>query len=178
MFILMTATSAILFFLVSQLNDFLFYNEDFEFTVGVGWIYLPAGMRLLCTLLFGGAGAVGIFLTALYVSFFTYFPDDPVRALAGSIASALAPYLTYLFAQKAYGLKTSLVNLNAQRLFLLTMLFSVAGPSILNLWLLLIGRDLGMDIFVMMTGDFVGSMILIYTFKLILSFVPVKSPRQ
>ncbi len=30
-----------------------------QFLTGVAWIYLPAGTRLLCTLPFGQAGAVG-----------------------------------------------------------------------------------------------------------------------
>jgi hypothetical protein len=176
MFALMAAASAILFYLTSHLNDLLFYNADFEFTTGVGWIYLPAGMRLLCTLLFGAAGAVGVLFTALYVSTFTYFSDDLPRAIAGSIATALAPYLTYVIAQKIYGLKPSLSNLNAKRLFFIALLHAIASPSLLHLALLLIGREMGVSFFVMVIGDFAGTLILIYAFKLILSFIPPKKP--
>ena len=56
----MVAGSAVLFLVVFIANEMVFNSAHFEFVRGVNWIYLPAGMRLLCTLLFGGEGAIGI----------------------------------------------------------------------------------------------------------------------
>jgi hypothetical protein len=48
-----------------MLANELFFMRS-EFLQGIGWIYLPAGTRLLCTLLFGRAGAAGLLITGWF----------------------------------------------------------------------------------------------------------------
>lgn len=91
------------------LNELFFRRA--EFLQGIGWIYIPAGTRLLCTLLFGWAGAVGLLITGWFACYWYYFPGDALRATAGTIAGALGPYLVYLIARREYGLLASLKNL-------------------------------------------------------------------
>ncbi|TCS36242.1 hypothetical protein EDC30_10759 [Paucimonas lemoignei] len=172
----MAAGSAIVFLLVFLANEWLFNSDRFELVRGVNWIYLPAGMRLLCTLLFGGAGAIGVLLASWITCVFYFFPDDPLRSFAGGIASAAAPYLVYKMAQHLYGLQTSLVNLNAKRLVLLSVAYSVASPVLHHFWLLLRGEPLTSSFFVMVLGDLLGTLVVIYTMKLILSVIPMPGP--
>jgi hypothetical protein len=83
-----TAT-IVLFLAALWLNDWLFLR--LEFTAGINWVYLPAGMRLICTLLFAEAGAVGLLLVSWFVSHVYFFPDDPQRAFMGGILATVAP---------------------------------------------------------------------------------------
>ena len=53
----MVATTIVAFLAALGLN--LWLLPRVEYIPGIGWIYLPAGVRLLCTLLFAEAGAVG-----------------------------------------------------------------------------------------------------------------------
>ncbi|RJG03882.1 hypothetical protein D3878_21690 [Noviherbaspirillum sedimenti] len=168
----MVVGSAILFLLVFVANEWLFNSTGFEFTRGMNWIYLPAGMRLLCTLLFAGAGAVGILIASWITCIFYFFPDDPMRSFAGGIASAAAPYLVYKLAQQMYGLQASLVNLNAKRLLFLSLAYSVANPALHHLWLLLRGEAVMSGFFVMVLGDFLGTLVVLYAVKLALAFLP------
>lgn len=168
----MVVGSAILFFLVFLANEWLFNSAQFEVVRGMNWIYLPAGMRLLCTLLFGGAGAIGVLISSWITCVFYFFPDDPLRSFVGGIASAAAPYLVYKMAQRLYGLQASLTNLNPRRLLVLSMAYSVANPSLHHLWLLLHGDPVTSAYFVMVTGDFLGTLAVIYGVKLVLSFFP------
>jgi hypothetical protein len=163
--------AALLFLLTLVANEWIFRHS--EFVRGVNWIYLPAGMRLLCTLLFGALGALGILLASLISCFFYYFPNDPVRATFGGIISALAPYLVYLFATRKLGLRPSLVNLTAGRLLLLILLYSLAGPVMQQTWTALNGDadNAGERFLVMFIGDLSGTLIIIYTLKLGLWFV-------
>jgi hypothetical protein len=163
--------TALVFLLTLVANEWIFSHS--EFVRGVNWVYLPAGMRLLCTLLFGAMGALGILLGSLISCFFYYFPDDPVRATFCGIISALAPYLVYLFATQKLGLRPSLVNLTAGRLLLLILLYSFAGPAMQQMWIAL-NRDAanaGECFLVMFIGDLSGTLIIIYTLKLALWLV-------
>ncbi|WP_250522448.1 hypothetical protein [Caballeronia sp. ATUFL_F2_KS42] len=79
-----------------------------EFVRGVNWIYLPAGIRLLSTLLFGADGALGLLFASWLVDFFYFFPNDPVRSFVGGIIATVAPYAVYRLAREIYGLDVAI----------------------------------------------------------------------
>jgi hypothetical protein len=158
--------TALVFLLTLVANEWIFQHS--EFVRGVNWVYLPAGMRLLCTLLFGGSGAVGILVASLISCFFYYFPNDPIHATFAAIISALAPYLVYLFATRKLGLRPSLGNLTAGRLLLLILLYSTAGPAMQQIWNVLNNNaeGAGARFVVMVIGDLTGTIAIVYALKL------------
>ncbi len=152
------------FLAMLALNEWLF--SRFQYAPGINWVYLPAGMRLLATLLFGGAGAVGLLLVSWLVSFVYFFPDDPLRAFAGGILATAAPYLVYRLARGAYGLQASLANLSPGRLFACIIAYALASPLLHHLWFYWQGQDELLASFAAMAiGDFTGSLIVIYAMK-------------
>lgn len=163
--------TTLVFLLALVANEWIFRHS--EFVRGVNWIYLPAGIRLLCTLLFGALGAIGILIASWISCFFYYFPDDPVRATFGGIISALAPYLVYLFATRKLGLNASLANLTAGRLLVLILLYSFAGPAMQQAWCALAGDtvNVGERFIVMFIGDLTGTLVIIYMLKVGLWFI-------
>ena len=175
-----SVVGAMLFYLMlARLQDWVFPNV--EFVRGVGWVYLPAGARLLCPLLLGWPGAVGVLLASWCECLFHLYPDDPLRALAGGISSALAPYLVYLFAVHVLGMRAALTNLTSRRLLLLVPLFGVASPLMHHLWFWLHGDpvDLVQGVAVMAAGDMLGAMVVLYALKGMLalfSFPPLRRP--
>ena len=58
----MIMITIVAFLTMVGVNELLF--KAGEFVPGINWIYLPAGVRLLATLLFGLSGAVGLLLSA------------------------------------------------------------------------------------------------------------------
>jgi hypothetical protein len=133
-------------------------------------------MRLLCTLLFGGAGAIGLLIASWLVCFFYFFPDDYIRSFMGGILATAAPYLVYLIARQVYGLRASLTNLTPKRLLACALAYSVASPLLHHLWFAMHGDevDLLRGFIVMSVGDLFGTLIVIYTAKGLLSLLPAK----
>ena len=172
--LLWTAASMLLFLLAFGLNEWLFGRA--EFVRGINWIYLPSGMRLLCTLLFGGAGALGILFASLLTSFFYYFPGDAGRALMGAASSAAAPYLVYLLAQRWCGLRPSLANLSGRRLLYLIVLYAFASPLLhhLGFWLRGTAENMLAGFAVMFIGDLLGSLLVVYAIKLLLGWLRLR----
>ena len=94
------------------LNDWLFVS--LEFHTGVHWIYLPAGLRLLCTLLMGAEGAIGLFLGSLLITITTNSNLDSITLFEAAVISAGIPYVIYrtaLFYGMASSLEIFLLNL-------------------------------------------------------------------
>jgi len=160
------------FILMLAVNELLFTR--FEFAPGINWVYVPAGMRLLSTLLFGTAGAVGLLLVSWLACFFYFFPDDVVRSFVGGILATAAPYIAYRIAQRAYGLHASLANLSPSRLLMCVLGYSVASPLLHHIWFAIQGNtdNLLHSFVVMAVGDLTGTLIVIYTMKMLLSLVP------
>jgi hypothetical protein len=146
-----------------------------EFVRGVNWVYLPAGIRLLSTLLLGVDGALGLLLASWVVDFFYFFPNDPVRSFVGGIIATAAPYAVYRLAREIYGLNASLSNLTAGRLLLLSVAYAIAGPFLHNIWFYLSGdsHNILSRFLAMVVGDLSGTLIVIYTLKAALHFLPV-----
>ncbi|QXZ10336.1 hypothetical protein KUF54_03535 [Comamonas sp. Y33R10-2] len=171
----MAAITAILFLIMLQLNMWLF--SWLEFTAGVNWIYLPAGVRMLCTLLFAEAGAVGLLAVSWFVCFYYFFPDNWARSFTGGIVATLAPYGTFCIARHWLGLGSSLSQLTPTRLLALSAIYAFAN-ALLHAGLNLVlgdGVQLG-QFFVMMVGDFNGTLIVLYAFKALL-MLPAKVNR-
>jgi hypothetical protein len=170
----MIAVTMVLFLAMLAVNEWLFTR--LEFLPGINWVYLPAGIRLLATLLFAEAGAIGLLLVSWGVSFLYFFPDDPVRAFAGGMLATIAPYGVYVLAQRRYGLQASLENLTPRRLLLLIVAYSIASPLLHHLWFAVKGQvDLGPSFVAMFVGDLTGTLLVLYGVKGLLA---VASRRQ
>jgi hypothetical protein len=174
--VLMVFTTMAAFVAMLALNEWLFTR--LEFASGINWIYLPAGMRLLSTLLFAEAGAVGLLLVSWLVCFFYFFPDDYLRSFMGGILATAAPYGVYRLSKGLFGLDASLTNLSPGRLLACVLAYSLASPLLHHIWFALQGqRDNLVDSFLVMAlGDLTGTLIVIYTIKMLLSFLPAPRP--
>jgi hypothetical protein len=174
----MVATTMIAFVAMLAANEWLF--TQFEFVPGINWVYLPAGMRLLCVLLFGNAGALGLLLVSWLVCFFHFFPDDYLRSCMGGILAAAAPWLANRIAQQAFCLRASLANLSPARLLACIVLYSIANPLLHHAWFAVHGddKDLVHGFIVMFAGDLNGTLIVVYAMKGLLSLLPPRRPDQ
>ncbi|MEO6921656.1 MAG: hypothetical protein ABI171_21825 [Collimonas sp.] len=160
--------------LVYTTNVWLFTH--IEFNQGIAWIYLPAGIRLICTLLFAEAGVIGILIGSLLTSsIYALFPGDPVTTIGYSAISALAPYLSYRFTLREMRLQPSLSNLTTTNLLACILLYGLANPLLQLMWFVLRGVSYHFwsGLIVMSIGDLTGSLIVVYAIKLLLSFFPL-----
>lgn len=153
-------------------NQALFTHS--ELVRGVNWIYLPAGIRLLSTLLLGADGAIGLLIASWLVNFFYFFPNDVVRSFAGGIIATAAPYAVYRLARERWGLQASLANLTPARLLILVVAYALASPLLHHIWFVLRGdtHNIAERFVVMLVGDLTGTLVVIYTLKGVLALLP------
>lgn len=173
---LMVVATILMFIAALAVNELFLLG--LEFAPGINWIYLPAGVRLLSTLLFAEAGAIGLLIVSWGVSFFLFFPNDPVRAFAGGILATLSPYLVYLGMRRYGGLDAGLTRLTSARLLFAALAYSIASPLLHHLWFAFYEgqRDLFSSFLAMATGDFCGTLVVLYTAKFLLARLPA-APR-
>lgn len=150
------------------LNSVLF--TGFNFSTGVSWIFLPAGLRLLLTLLFAEEGAIGISIASFYIALTGDFKSDLITAIVTSIISGGAPLLARALVISKSGITANLSNLNNTRLLICVLFFSMMSPIMHQIWFYLHNYtdNFFTSLTVMIIGDFMGTMIIIYLAKLII----------
>jgi hypothetical protein len=148
------------------LNSWL--TSSLVFAAGVNWIYLPAGLRLFLTLIFGLPGAIGISISSFLIS----CQGDPSLSLTACIGigliSGFAPYLARIFVFKNIHLEPDLSNLSLQKLGFCILIYAVSSAGLHQWWFTTMGlEDAGTfnHFLVMLLGDILGSLLLIAIIK-------------
>lgn len=165
----MIALTVVVYLAMVATNEWLF--TDFELTDGAFWIYLPAGVRLIFTLMFGGIGALGIFIAALIATRIYYFPYDFISSIADATACAIGPYIIYRFMAYRFNLRNGcLQNLTPSMLLGCSVAFAFANSVLQHSWLIPMGYTVQPynSLIVMFIGDLLGTLIVLYTIKVLL----------
>ena len=162
--------SALLYFVFFWLNDWMFAVTELH--EGANWIFLPAGLRLLCTLVFAGEGAVGLLLASILIGFMRAHAMDPFTQFGAALISAGAPYLAYRAALRI-GMPASLEKLSAGGLGVLALAYALASSFLHSFWFLVRGffTDFLRGWYTMFIGDLIGTLIMVYLLKMILAVV-------
>lgn len=166
--VLLVILSALLYFSFFWLNEWLFGMTALH--DGANWVFLPAGLRLLCTLLFAGEGAIGVLLASLLIVYIRGGEMDPLTQFGAAFISAGAPYLAYRAALKL-GLSSSLERLSAGGLGILALIYALASSFLHSFWFAARGffTDFAHGWSVMFIGDLIGTLILAYLMKMALA---------
>ncbi|ABP33365.1 hypothetical protein [Polynucleobacter asymbioticus] len=153
---------ATLFYINSWLTGSLIYS------LGVNWIYLPAGLRLFITLIFGLPGAIGIALATFTISYFGALPQDLTLCIGTGLISGFAPYLARVLILSNTQLAPDLSNLNLPKLVICILLYALLSAGLHQFWyatMALDGAGTPNHFLVMFIGDVFGSLLLISVIK-------------
>ena len=160
------AISAIAYTLLFCLNSWL--TDSITFSLGVSWIYLPAGLRLFLTLIFGLPGAIGIPVASFVISYYGDFPHDLTVCIGVGLISGFAPYLARYFVFSNIHLESDLSNLNFPKFIACILIYSLLSAGLHQCWfsLMTLENAGGLNHFVVMfIGDVLGSLLLISLIK-------------
>jgi hypothetical protein len=152
---------------------FLFYannwlTSELVYSPGVNWIYLPAGLRLFLTLIFGLPGAIGIALASILISYYGDFSQDLILCIGIGLVSGFAPYLARVFVLRNSSLAPDLSDLNFQKLVICILIYALLSAGLHQWWFSTMAlNDAGgiNHFFAMFIGDVLGSLLLISLIK-------------
>ncbi|MBU3576763.1 hypothetical protein [Polynucleobacter sp. UK-Kesae-W10] len=158
--------SAIAYGALFYVNSWL--TSSLVFGLGVNWIYLPAGLRLFLTLIFGLPGAMGIALASFLISYCGDFPHDLAICVGVGLISGFAPYIARIFVISNVKLEPDLSNLNLPKLVICILVYALLSAGLHQFWFATNALDDTGTLnhfFVMFLGDVLGSLLLICVIK-------------
>lgn len=141
---------------------------------GISLVFLPAGVRLVALMVGGLWAAAGIALGAFICTSVEFPGMDMGQALAISVTAGFAPYAALLVACRSLGVRTNLANLTAPHLPVIA-LSAAAGSALLHNLLFAAfsmteWTDFGRHFAAMVTGDFIGSLLMLAMVVAMLQF--------
>ena len=143
-------------------------TTELVFGLGVNWIYLPAGLRLFLTLIFGLPGAIGIAIASTLISYYGELSSDLTICIGTGLISGFAPYLARIFVFNNVKLEADLSNLNLQKLLLCIVIYALMSAGLHQYWYATVGLENTGSVnhfAVMAIGDVMGSILLIALIK-------------
>lgn len=151
-----------LFYINSWLTAQLTYG------LGVSWIYLPAGLRLFLTLIFGLPAALGIAICSFLISYLGEFPHEMTTCLGVGLISGFAPYLARIFVLTNIKIESDLSDLSIYKLITCILIYSLLSAGLHQWWFAVRGLDEAGSLnhfLVMFAGDIFGTVLLIAVIK-------------
>jgi len=154
----------LLFILNEQFNPFFWER------LGVSWLFLPAGLRLLLVLLCGWPAAVGIMIGG-WITGSWMLADFPWLVPVFGVVNGLAPLLAAWLAFRHLGIRVSLANLTPLTLVGLSVVFAAINVLLQQALYLLSGltpvSDLPNAMFSMFFGDVTGALVVLLLTSLV-----------
>lgn len=148
------------------LNGWLF--AGLEWTQTVSWVFLPAAVRLLVVLLFGGPGACGLWIGTL-VTNVPIFGLLTAESLIVASASAVAPFIAVRFGVALLKLPNNLQGVTGTSLLQLAALSAICSAGLHSSLFYALDSQSGVQgIFAMLVGDVVGTLVVLYALRAVL----------
>jgi hypothetical protein len=178
LFLMGALVSALLYSALFFFNDW--FTEALKYDLGVSWIYLPAGLRLLLILIFGLAGAIGIAAASFAISYFGGFPPDLVTCLGIGLISGFAPLLAKWLIVSNIPINNDLSNLSIQKIILCIIVYALMSAGLHQFWFELRDLESGSlnHFLVMFIGDIAGSILLIALIKYSIDLLKRSKPKH
>jgi len=148
------------------LNNWL--TSQISYGLGVNWIYLPAGLRLFLTLIFGLPGALGIAFASFLISYLGEFPHELTTCIGVGLISGFAPYLARIFVLSNLKISPDLGNLSLPKLAMCTLIYAALSAGLHQWWFAVRALDQTGSMnhfFVMLIGDVLGTILLVGLIK-------------
>ncbi len=138
------------------------------------WIYFPAGLRLLMTLVLGEAGAAGILLASWAMAFVGSDAATPLRAFFNAPLAAGTAYIVYRFGVHYLHMEPALRGLTPGKLLILVFANALICPLLMGMMHVGLYQSvagLPCCLLIHFIGDLAGTLSVVYLMKWILSYV-------
>ena len=161
------------FFISAISYSCLFYTNAWltaymTYGLGVNWIYLPAGLRLFLTLVFGFPAALGIAISSFTISYAGEFSQEAATCIGIGLISGFAPYLARIFVISNVIISPDLSNLSLSKLATCALIYAAFSAGLHQWWFAVRGLDETGTLhhfFVMFLGDVLGVVLLVALIK-------------
>lgn len=164
-FILELSLSSILYASFYFLN--LWLTSSITPEVGAHWLFIPAGIALLLSLILPVSGPLGISLAVFPIAYWVRFPGEFIPSIGIAITAGLAPYISRYIVTDGLKINNDLSNLNIKNLLLCVLIYSVIRALLHHNWYVFMNLRVSSSngLLVEFIGNTLGTLLILLIFK-------------
>ena len=155
--LLLIASCAFFYYWFFYLNKFIF--DEYEFSFGVNWIFIPSGLQLVMVLIAIEDAAIGIGLASLLIGLDNYQLESLTRTLVTAVISGGSPLLARKICLDFLGVDKELFKLTPKSILVMSIVFSVLSATLHQIWFSYnsVTQQFAHSLFVMAIGNLFGT---------------------
>ena len=158
---------AIGYYVVFNCNQLLF--NEYNFSFGVNWVFIPSGLQLVLVLTAVESAAVGIILASWIIGYTDYFIGSLIFTFVTGLISGLSPLISRKISFDFLSIEEDLGNLTFKGIIQMAVIFSLISATLHQLWFFYNGVS---DTFlhsaaVMAIGNLLGTIVVLCLIKVI-----------
>ena len=158
---ILVLASALAYYSIFYFNKLLF--DNYEFSYGVNWVFIPSGVQLLLVLLAEIEGALGVFLASLVIGLESYYLNSIFMTSITALISGGSPLLARKICFDFFGLDKDLRKINFKLIVQMSLIFGLISASIHQVWFFYNNKsdDFLNSLLVMFVGNIFGTIIVL-----------------
>jgi len=166
---------ALFYYMAFSLNKFIF--DEYDFSFGVNWVFVPSGLQLVLVLTAVEDAALGITLTSWPIGFLYYPLESDLRTMITGVITGISPLLARIISFDLLRIEADLRNLSFQAIVQMSFIFSFLSAALHQLWFFYNGvsDQFINSLLVMAIGNVLGTLVVLSVIKLVLATVKRKS---
>jgi len=162
---------ACFYYVAFTFNRFIF--NEYVFSFGVNWIFIPSGLQLVLVLTAVEDAAIGIALASLLIGFQYYYLDSDINTIITGIITGASPLLARKISFDFLHIEDDLKNLTFKSILLMSIIFALLSATLHQLWFFYnhVSDQFINNLLVMVIGNLTGTIVVLFIIKVAASLI-------
>lgn len=156
---------ACFYYVAFSFNRFIF--NEYSFSFGVNWIFIPSGLQLVLVLTAVEEAALGIAIASWLIGFQYYYLDSDLNTIITGIITGASPLLARKISFDFLHIEDDLKNLTFKSIMLMSVIFALLSATLHQLWFFYnhVSDQFINNLLVMIIGNLTGTFIVLVFIK-------------
>ena len=123
---------AVAYYVVFDFNKFIF--NEYVFSFGVNWVFIPSGLQLVLVLTAVESAAVGIVLASWVIGYTDYFLGSLIFTFITGVITGVSPLISRKISFDFLHIEEDLRNLTFKGIAQMSVIFAFISATLHQLW--------------------------------------------
>jgi hypothetical protein len=172
--VLSVAAYAVIYYAFFKFNLLIF--DQFTYSYGVHWIFIPSGIQLVLVLSAMESAAMGIVIASWFMGYESFFTGSLLFTFVTGWIAGLSPLIARKIALDFLHIEEDLGNLTFKGIVQTSIIFALISATLHQLWYYYteVSEMFVENFFVMAVGNLLGTLIVLTLIKLMLKILKLK----
>ena len=156
---------ACFYYIAFTFNRFIF--DEYAFSFGVNWIFIPSGLQLVLVLTVVEEAALGIAIASWIIGFQHYYLESDLNTIITGIITGASPLFARKISFDFLHIEDDLKNLTFKNILLMSIIFALLSATLHQLWFFYnhVSDQFLNNLLVMFIGNLTGTVMVLVFIK-------------